>query len=224
MTTTTMPTIALFRSRSALLLRWAVVSLALFVAVGVQSVRADDADTKPDAILNDPAAPVAGNPKGDLTIVTFFDYNCPFCKISEPDLERLVKTDGKIRLVYKDWPILTEASIIGAQLALAAKYQGKYDVAHRALMEIPGRRIPADQMREAIRASGVDMNRLDADLSAHADEITALLRRNLAQAESLGLQGTPAYLIGQYRVTSALNYDSFKKAVADARALAAKSK
>lgn len=224
MTTTAMPTMTTFRSRLALLLRWALVSLALFVAVDVRSARADDADTMRDAILNDPAAPVAGNPKGDLTIVSFFDYNCPFCKKSEPDLERLVKADGKIRLVYKDWPILTEASVTGAHLALAAKYQGKYDVAHRALMGISGRRIPAEQMREAVRASGVDMDRLDADLSAHADEITALLRRNLAQAESLGLQGTPAYLIGQYRVTSALNYDSFKKAVADARALAAKSK
>ena len=224
MTTTTMPTMTTFRSRPALLLRWALVSLALFVAVGVQSTRADDADTTRDAILNDPVAPVAGNPKGDLTIVSFFDYNCPFCKKSQPDLERLVKADGNIRLVYKDWPILTEASITGAHLVLAAKYQGKYDVAHRALMGISGRRIPAEQMREAIRASGVDMDRLDADLSAHADEITALLRRNLAQAESLGFQGVPAYLIGQYRVTSALNYDSFKKAVADARALAAKKK
>lgn len=224
MTTITMPTMTALRSRPALLLRWALVSFALLVAVGVQSARADDADTSRDAILNDPAAPVAGNPKGDLTIVSFFDYNCRFCKQSEPDLERLVNADGKIRLVYKDWPILTEASITGAHLVLAAKYQGKYDVAHRALMGIPGPRIPAEQMREAIRASGVDMDRLDADLSAHADEITALLRRNLAQAESLGLQGTPAYLIGQYRVTSALNYDSFKKAVADARSLAAKSK
>jgi protein-disulfide isomerase len=224
MTTTIMPTMTPLRSRATLLLRWTLVSLALFVAVGVLSARADDTDVTLDAIVNDPAAPVAGNPKGDLTIVTFFDYNCPFCKTSELDLEKLVKTDGKIRLVYKDWPVLTQASFIGAQLVLAAKYQGKYDVAHRALMGISGRRIPADQMREAIRASGVDMNRLDADLKAHAAEIAALLRRNNIQAEGLGLQGTPAYLIGQYRVTSALNYDSFKKAVADARALAAKSK
>jgi protein-disulfide isomerase len=84
------------------LLRWALVSLALFVAVGVQSTRADDADTTRNAILNDPVAPVAGNPKGDLTIVSFFDYNCPFCKKSEPDLERLVKADGNNRLIYKD--------------------------------------------------------------------------------------------------------------------------
>ena len=125
MTTITMPTMTAFRSRPALLLRGALVSLALLVAIGFQSARADNADTTRDAILNDPAAPVAGNPKGDLTIVSFFDYNCRFCKKSEPDLERLVKADGNIRLVYKDWPILTEASITGAQLVLAAKYQGK---------------------------------------------------------------------------------------------------
>ncbi len=217
-----MTTMTMLTSRPAVLLRRVLISIALFVATGAQPACADDADTTRDAILNDPAAPVAGNPKGDLTIVTFFDYNCPFCKKAEPNLERLVKADGKIRLVYKDWPILTEASVTGAQLVLAAKYQGKYDVAHQALMSIPGMKISAEQMREAIRASGIDMDRMDADLKAHADEITALLRRNLAQAESLGLQGTPAYLVGRYRVTSALNYDGFKKAVADARALAAK--
>jgi protein-disulfide isomerase len=217
MTTMTMPT-----SRPAVLLRRVLISIMLFVATGAQPACAGDADTMRDAILNDPAAPVAGNPKGDLTIVAFFDYNCPFCKKAEPNLDRVVKTDGKIRLVYKDWPILSEASIRGAQLVLAAKYQGKYDVAHQALMNIPGTKISADQMREAIKASGIDMDRMDADLAAHADEITALLRRNLAQADSLGLQGTPAYLVGQYKVTSALNYDGFQRAVADARALAAK--
>src|ERR1700676_26835 len=99
MTTMTMPT-----SRPAVLLRRVLISIALFVAVGAQPACADDADTTPDAILNDPAAPVAGNPKGDLTIVVFFDYNCPFCKKAEPNLDRLVKADGKIRLVYKGWP------------------------------------------------------------------------------------------------------------------------
>jgi protein-disulfide isomerase len=124
MTTITMPTMTALRSRPALLLRWALVSFALLVAVGVQSARADDADITRDAILNDPAAPVAGNPKGDLTIVSFFDYNCRFCKKSEPDLERLVKTDGKIRLVYKDWPILTEASITGRAPRAGCKIPG----------------------------------------------------------------------------------------------------
>jgi len=202
----------------------------ILAAVGarclVAPARADEgptaADVSREAILNDPATPTAGNPKGDLTIVVFFDYNCPYCKMSEPELTRLVKTDGKIRLVYKDWPILTEASIKGAQWALAAAYQGRYDDAHFAMMAIPGGKIPADQMREAIAKAGVDMERLDADLQTHAGDITALLRRNLAQADSLGLQGTPAYIVGQYRVTSALNYEGFKRVAADARARAAK--
>ncbi|WP_374761586.1 DsbA family protein [Bradyrhizobium betae] len=192
----------------------------------VGPARADDrpteADVSREAILFDPATPTAGNPKGDLTIVVFFDYNCPYCKQSEPELTRLVKTDGKIRLVYKDWPILTPDSIKGAQWALAAKYQGRYDDAHLAMMAIPGTKIPAARMREAIAKSGVDMDRLDADLQTSGDDITKLLRRNLAQADSLGLQGTPAYIVGDYRVTQALNYEGFKRVAADARARAAK--
>src|SRR5258708_29111522 len=105
-------------SQPAVLLRGILMALALFAAAGAHPACAEDADTTPDAILNDPAAPVAGNPKGDLTIVTFFDYNCPFCKKSEPDLQRLVKTHRKIRHVYKDWPILPAAHITAAQLRL----------------------------------------------------------------------------------------------------------
>lgn len=202
-----------------------LIPLILLGSAGTSSAWSQDtqdADVSPAAILNDPAAPVAGNPKGDITIVTFFDYNCPFCKKAEPSLERLVKEDGHIRLVYKDWPILTKPSVYGAQLALAAKYQGKYDNVHAALMAIPGTKIPEDQMLAAVRASGADMNQLNADLKTHADEITALLRRNLAQADSLGLQGTPAYLVGHFKVTQALTYEGFKRAIAEARAQARK--
>ena len=172
----------------------------------------------PNAILNDPEVPVSGNPKGDLTIVAFLDYNCPFCKKAEPDLIRLVKADGRIRLVHKDWPILGDASVYGAQLALAAKYQGRYDEVHRALMGIPGRKIPKERMLEAVAASGVDVARLEEDRKAHQAEIAALLQRNLDQADALGLQGTPVFLIGQLKVAAALDYDGFRQAVAQARA------
>jgi protein-disulfide isomerase len=212
----------MFAARLSVFASRLILSMALAVSLGMSAVRAQDADTSANSILNDPAAPVAGNPKGDLTIVTFFDYNCPFCKKAEPALEKVVAEDGHIRVVYKDWPILTKASVYGAQLALAAKYQGKYDAVHAALMSIPGAKIPEDQMLAAIRKSGVDMNRLDADLKAYADEITALLRRNLTQADALELQGTPAYLVGHFKVTSALTYEGFKRAVSDARAQAKK--
>lgn len=169
-----------------------------------------------DAILRDPDAPTAGNPQGDVTIVAFLDYNCPFCKKSAPDLERIVAEDGHIRLVYKDWPILTEASVYGAKLALAAKFQEKYELVHAALMGIPGRKIPQEQMLQAVKASGVDMGRLEMDAQLHGAEIVALLKRTNAQAESLGLQGTPAYLVGPL-LASTLDYASFKRAVAEAR-------
>jgi protein-disulfide isomerase len=170
-----------------------------------------------DAILNDPGAPVAGNPKGDVTIVAFLDYNCPFCKRVTPDLDKFIQTDGNVRLVYKDWPILTKASVYGAKLALAAKYQGKYDVAHAALMALRGR-VSEDDMLDAVRASSIDMSRLDADSKMHASDIVALLKRNGAQADSLGLQGTPVFLIGPFKVAAALDYDGFAKTVAEVRA------
>jgi protein-disulfide isomerase len=168
-------------------------------------------------IFTDPETPTGGNPEGDLTVVDFFDYNCPFCKDSAIHLERLVKTDGKIRLIYKDWPILAETSIIGARLALGAKYQDKYLAAHHALMEVPGYGVSREQMIEAVSKSGVDMNRLDADLKANTAAITSLLKRNLRIAEAVGLQGTPGFLIGPYKVNEALTYEGFAHAVADAR-------
>ena len=169
-----------------------------------------------EAILNDPEAPVSGNPKGDVTIVAYLDYNCPFCKKASPDLARVVREDGKIRLVYKDWPVITESSVYAAQLALAAAYQGAYERVNRALMAAPGRRLKQEQFLAAVKASGVDMARLQSDLAVNSDKITALLRRNMAQAESLGIQGTPTYLVGPFR-TSTQDYAGFKQGVADAR-------
>lgn len=173
-----------------------------------------------EAILRDPAAPTAGNPKGDVTVVAFLDYNCPFCKKAAPDLERAVKEDGRIRLVYKDWPILAESSVVAAQLALAANYQGKYVLAHTTLMNLPGR-ASTERMSEALAKAGIDRNRLAKDLKAHAGEIGALLKRNNEQAEALGLPGTPVYLVGPFKVAAALDYQGFKDVVQDARARAA---
>lgn len=191
--------------------------------VGLMAATAFAQSVDVDAILHDPDAPTAGNPKGDVTIVAFLDYNCPYCKKSAPDLARVVKEDGRIRLVYKDWPVITEASVYGAQLALGAKYQGKYDAAHNALMAIPGRRITEQQMLQAVTRAGIDMNRLQADLDAHGAEIVALLKRTHAQADSLGLRGTPTYLVGPL-LASTLDYASFKRAVAEARRRQAEEK
>lgn len=198
-----------------------IIAGSAALPLATQLAFAQQAAITKDQILNDPDAPIGGNQKGDVTIVAFLDYNCPFCKKSAPDLERIVRDDGKIRLVYKDWPILRPTSIDGARLALAARYQGKYEVAHHALMGIPGYGIAKEKMRAALQASGIDMIRLDSDMAAHASDIDALIKRNMAQADALGLQGTPTFLVGPF-MASTLDYQGFKQVVADARAKQAK--
>lgn len=188
---------------------------AIAAASGSVIARADAIDV--EAILNDPEAPQGGNPKGDVTIVAFLDYNCPFCKKSAPDLQRIVDTDGKVRLVYKDWPIFGDASVFGAQIALGANYQGAYERVHKALMGIRGRRVTKEAMLEAAKASAIDMERLRSDLDANGDRISALLKRNRAQADLLGLVGTPVYLVGPFKA-STLDYAGFRRIVSQTRA------
>lgn len=197
--------------------RRAILAGMPLLAIGLPGLAAAQSAPQIDveAILNDPEAPVSGNPKGDVTIVAFLDYNCPFCKKSAPDLARVVKEDGKIRLVYKDWPVIAETSVYAAQLALAAAYQDGYQRAHDALMATKGR-LSKEQISAALKGAGLDLTRLQADLDANGEKILALLKRNMAQADSLGLQGTPTYLVGPFR-TSTLDYKGFKQVVADAR-------
>src|SRR6266567_9186070 len=90
-------------------------------------------------VLRDPDIPVAGNVDGDITIVEYFDYNCPYCRKLEPELRQVVQDDGKVRLVLKDWPILGPVSVTAARMALATKYQDKYVAAHDALMGVSSR-------------------------------------------------------------------------------------
>ena len=204
--------------------RFAVLILGLaaiaapggFLAAG--AAFAQQAPVTRAALYGDPDAPVAGNPKGDVTIVAFLDYNCPFCKKSAPALAQLIATDPNVRVIYKDWPILAPTSIYGAKLALGAKYQGKYEAVHDALMKIPGSGISRERMDEALRAAGVDIDLLNKDLDRHFDEIVALIRRNDDQAKALGLVGTPAYFIGPFKIASALDYQGFRQAVSDVRA------
>ena len=197
-------------------LRLAALSAAVFV--DSSEAWASENEITRDMILNDPETPTGGNPNGDLTIVDFFDYNCPYCKLAAKSLEKTVKTDGNIRLVYRDWPILAETSIIGARLALAAKYQGQYLPVHHALMDVPGHGVSQEQMIEAVRNTGIDLMQLDIDIARHADDIAGLIKRNLNIAQAIGFQGTPGFLIGSYKVNEALDEEGFMRVVADARA------
>ena len=197
-------------------LRLTALSASLFV-VSSDGWASENEITR-DMIFNDTETPTGGNPNGDLTIVDFFDYNCPYCKLAAKSLEKIVKTDGNIRIIYKDWPILAETSIIGARLALAAKYQGQYLPVHHALMDIPGYGVSQEKMIEAVRNTGVDLAQLDTDMARHADDIAGLIKRNLSIAQAIGFQGTPGFLVGPYKVNEVLNDEGFMRVVADARA------
>lgn len=203
-----------------------VIAVAIASALGVSGLLAAKTQSVAQAakehpilnetvVLHDPDVPTMGNPKGDVTIVEFFDYQCPYCRKLHPDLVRLIAEDGKIRLVLKDWPILTEPSRVAARLALAARYQGRHAETHAALMELTGR-LDEDKIRAAAVKAGLDLDKLDAVVKARGPEIDAVLARNAAQAEALGLTGTPALLVGPFKVPG-LGYDDLKKVVADAR-------
>ena len=169
-----------------------------------------------EAILKDSGAPSVGPRDADVTIVIFTDYQCPVCRATDPALERLIHRDPRVRVLFKDWPIFGPRSVRAARIALAADRQGKYWAMHRALMES---RLPLNDNNLPIvgRAAGVDWPRLTADLARDGAVIDALLSRQAFQAWSLGLQGTPAYLIGPYLLRGGLGDRALAGAVADAR-------
>lgn len=168
------------------------------------------------SVLRDPDVPVAGNAAGDISIVEWSDYQCPYCRRIEPELRQVVRDDGKVRLVLKDWPILGQVSVTAARLALASKFQDKYLAAHDAMMGISSR-LTEPRINELLAAAGVDMDRLKSDLTAHAKEIDAILARNNEQAAAFGFNGTPSFIVGHYRVPGVLSTAAFKQVIADAR-------
>jgi protein-disulfide isomerase len=195
--------------------------LGLEIAPGSALARGTDETVLTEAlVLRDPAIPVAGNANGDITIVEYFDYNCPYCRKIAPELRQVVQDDGKVRLVLKDWPILGPVSVIAARMALASKYQDKYIVAHEALIGVASR-LTGPRVRELLAGAGIDVNRVDRDLAANAKAIDAILARNHGQATAFGFQGTPSFIIGKFRVPGVLTMAQFDQAIADARKAAA---
>ena len=169
-----------------------------------------------EAFTEDKVAPMVKPEKYDLTIVEYTDYQCPFCKAAHPALQKLLASDKKVRLIYRDWPIFGAQSIAAARVGIASKYQGKHAAVHDALMKSP-RPLTDQSIRAAVTKAGADWTRLQADMKKNADEIDALLERNNEQAESLGLQGTPAFIIGTYLHEGGLDYVSLKDSVHEAR-------
>lgn len=167
-------------------------------------------------VLRDPDVPVIGNPDGDISIVEWYDYNCPYCRKVAPEVRQVVEDDGKVRLVLKDWPILGEVSKLSARLVLAAKYQDKFLPAHEALIGVASR-LTEPRVRELLAGAGIDMDRLNKDLAANAKAIDGVLSRNNDQAVAFQFRGTPSFIVGKYRVPGILTMAQFEQVIADAR-------
>jgi protein-disulfide isomerase len=212
---------------AAVMRRTLLASLcALVVAAGALSVAAfgqgDDILSR-DAVLRDPEIPALGNPKGDLTVVEYFDYQCPYCKKLAPEIAQVISEDGNIRLVLKDWPIFGAISKSAAQLALAAKYQDKYPQAHDALIGATEKLTDAN-IPDLLSKAGIDIGKAKLDLQAHQKTLDDLLARNNDQADAFGFQGTPGFIVGFFRVPGVVEMKVFKQIIADARAAAKKHK
>jgi protein-disulfide isomerase len=165
-------------------------------------------------VLEDPETPVGGNPKGDVSLVEFFDYRCPYCKQVEPALEVLLGQDKQLRFVYKEFPVLGADSITASRAALAARKQGKYDVLHRALMGMKGQFDETTVLKVA-QSAGLDSERLKRDMAA--PEIDRALKANVALAEALDIRGTPAFVVGDEIVPGAIDLGTLKALIAAAR-------
>jgi protein-disulfide isomerase len=167
-------------------------------------------------VLRDPDVPVSGNAAGDITIVEWFDYQCPYCRKLEPELRQVVQDDGKVRLVLKDWPILGPISVVAARMALACKFQDKYSQAHDALIGVNSK-LTEPRINELLAGAGIDVDRVKRDLASNAKTIDAILARNNDQATAFGFRGTPAFIVGKFRVPGALTIAEFEQVIADAR-------
>ena len=165
----------------------------------------------------DEVAPTVKPPNYDVTIVEYMDYQCPACRATHEPLKQLLAKDKKVRVIFRDWPIFGPASEAAALAAIASKYQGKYLAMHDALMETP---LPLDheKIKAAAGKAGVDWDRLQKDMAAHSEEIEDLFQRNDEQAQSIGLEGTPGFIIGEVQSFGGMTLKQLQASVAKARA------
>jgi len=172
-----------------------------------------------DKIFNDPNTPIGGNPKGDVTVVEFFDYQCGYCKMSEEAVEKLMKEDKNVKFLYKDFPILGPMSVTAAKASFASAKQGKYIKFHDALMNKKDH-VSEDVIYQVAKDVGLDVEKLKKDMNDEAT--TKLIETNLKLGGDIGVRGTPMFIVGEQIYPGAMQYDQLKKAVDAARPAAKK--
>jgi len=170
------------------------------------------------AIFNSPRGVTLGNKDGDVTFVEFFDYNCGYCKRAMADMLDLMKADPKLKVVLKEFPVLSQGSIEAAQVAVAVRMQDpsgkKYLDFHQKLL---GGRGPADKARAmaAAKDAGFDTAKLEKDMAS--PEAKATIEENFKLAEAMGMNGTPSYVIGKQIVVGAVGLEGLKEKISTAR-------
>lgn len=169
-----------------------------------QSAAAAVLSDRRDLLEQDPNAPVLANPDGDVTIVEFFDYNCPYCRQAMPQVDAVVAQDQGVRLVYREWPILGEGSVFAAKAALAAREQGKYEELHVAMMGMQGRANEGSVL-SAARDIGLDIDKLRVDMEA--PEVNDHIQASMELARALGFSGTPSFVVGDELVPGFVEAD-----------------
>jgi protein-disulfide isomerase len=165
-------------------------------------------------LLHDPATEVMGNANSDCAIVEFFDNQCPYCQANEPELQKLLKQDSRVKLVLKEFPILGPISLVASKAALASVKQGKYAQFHEALLGHRGHYDKASLVDDIAKSVGLDLDKLHKDMES--PEIQAALDRNLELGHALNVTGTPGFVIGTQIISGASSVDDLKKYVANA--------
>jgi protein-disulfide isomerase len=164
-------------------------------------------------LLNDPASPIGGNPDGEVTLVEFFDYRCAYCRRVVSSVRALLDEDRDLRVVFKELPVLGPDSERAARAALASRRQGGYVPFHFALMAADDLSLPG--IRAAAEAVGLDADRLEADMAA--PEVNAAIQANYALANELGIEGTPAFVIGTQLIPGAVDKARLEELIREAR-------
>ena len=166
-----------------------------------------------DDIFENPSDPVVGNPDGDVTLVEFFDYRCGYCRQMAPAMQGLIAQDENLRVVLKEFPILGPDSVVAARAALAAKIQGEYGPFHFALMDAD--HLTAESVLQMAAEHGLDPVRLEEDMES--EEVLRQIDENIELAQSLGITGTPSFIVGDTLVPGAISIAQLNQLIVDER-------
>jgi protein-disulfide isomerase len=210
------------------LLPFALLTALVLLFLAAEAASAQETRAIPEATLASllsapPATPPAGSEHADVTIVEYFDYNCPGCRELDPRLRKLLAADPKVRLVRKDWAIFGDGSVYAAYASFAAAREGRYQAAHDALMTSSRDLDSRADVLAVLRAAGFNTANIDADVARHEKEYSGVLAGDAHEATALGLRGTPGLIVGNQLVLGAVDYRRLQRLVARARRQTARS-